>query len=38
VLAAEFLHAKPFRLRITPVAGTTACFFMCHGFYLTLSV
>ena len=32
VLAAKFLHAESFRLRIATVAGTAACFLMCHAF------
>ena len=28
---AEPFHAEPLRLRVASVAGTTACFFMCHS-------
>jgi hypothetical protein len=30
-LPAELLQAQPFRFRIAAVAGTAACFFVCHG-------
>src|SRR5580700_1282517 len=37
IFTAEFLHAQTLGVRVAAVAGTAACFFVCHESLLTLS-
>src|ERR1700683_5497711 len=37
IFTAELLHTQTLRVRVAAVAGTAACFFVCHEGLLTLS-